>query len=145
MLPCYPGFSASVCTYCQNPILALTGSEMSSNPSIKAILGVPEDREVTTKVYSTISSNINNIYLVITTFDLMFWMIIDLKRYIDLRWLFHDRCYIHLRWISIFLGFHHEDCLWPANKGLLYGSMPDLRRLCRAVKGRYDRNTGGGR
>ena len=63
----------------------LTGSEMSSNPSIKAILGVPEDREVTTKVYSTISSNINNIYLVITTFDLMFWMIIDLKRYIDLR------------------------------------------------------------
>ena len=58
---------------------------MSSNPSIKAILGVPEDREVTTKVYSTISSNINNIYLVITTFDLMFWMIIDLKRYIDLR------------------------------------------------------------
>ena len=25
-------------------------------------------------------------------------MIIDLKRYIDLRWLFDDRCYIHLRW-----------------------------------------------
>ena len=32
------------------------------------------------------------------TFDILFSMIIDLKRSIDPRWLFVHWCYIHLRW-----------------------------------------------
>ena len=37
-------------------------------------------------------------------------MIIDLKRSIDLRWLFADRCYIHLRWSCFFLK---KSCITP--------------------------------
>ena len=40
-----------VTAVCQNPLLALAGSGMAAHPTVKVILGVPEDRDATTKVF----------------------------------------------------------------------------------------------
>ena len=44
-------------------------------------------------------------------------MIIFLKRSIDLRWLFDDRCYIHLRWSCSLRCHQYEFPMWEKERG----------------------------
>ena len=47
--------SVCVCVYCQNPVLALSGSGMSTSPSFKELFGAAPDKEMTTKVNALLS------------------------------------------------------------------------------------------
>ena len=57
-------------------------------------------------------------------FDLLNWMIISSRWSVDLRWMFENRCYIHLRWYcslkylrfkrlaSLYHFIHSQDTCW---------------------------------
>ena len=51
----YTNISAISQLCCQNPVLALSGSGMSTSPSFKELFGAAPDKEMTTKVNTLLS------------------------------------------------------------------------------------------